>query len=91
MSLDLKQCQSVVKKINAGMLASEIAKKYDMPRYHVTLIMKCNRNTYPLNEYLLIDNSAYKFSPLNENKCSWDLRLSLRLARLPMSKWADAI
>ena len=91
MSLNLEQCQEVVKRKNAGMLASEIAKKYDMPRDHVTLSMKCNRNTYPLNEYLLIDNPAYKFSPLNENKCSWDLRLSLRLARLPMSKWADAI
>ena len=91
MSLNLEQCKEVVKRKNAGMLASEIAKKYDMPRYHVTLIMKCNRNTYPLNEYLLIDNPAYKFSPLNENKCSWDLRLSLRLARLLMSKWADAI
>ena len=91
MSLTVEQGKEVVKRKNAGMLASEIAKKYDMPRYHVTLIMKCNRNTYPLNEYLLIDNPAYKFSPLNENKCSWDLRLSLRLARLPMSKWADAI
>jgi len=34
---------------------------------------------------------AYKFSPLHEKKCAWDLRLSLRLSRLPMSKWADAI
>ena len=91
MILNLEQCQDVVKCKNAGMLSSEIAKKYDMPLYHVTLIMKCNRNRYPLNEYLLIDNPAYKFSPLHENKCSWDLRLSLRLARLPMSKWADAI
>ena len=91
MSLTLEQCQSVVKRKNAGMLSAEIAKKYDMPLYHVTLIMKCNKNTYPLDEYLLIDNPAYKFSPLNENKCSWDLRLSLRLAKLPMSKWSDAI
>ena len=91
MILNLEQCQDVVKRKNAGMLSAEIAKKYDMPLYHVTLIMKCQRNRYPLNEYLLIDNPAYKFSPLHENKCSWDLRLSLRLARLPMSKWADAI
>jgi hypothetical protein len=91
MSLTLEQCQSVVKRRNAGMLSAEIAKKYDMPLYHVTLIMKCQRNRYPLNEYLLIDNPAYKFSPLHEKKCAWDLRLSLRLSRLPMSKWADAI
>ena len=91
MSLTLEQCKEVVKRKNAGMLSAEIAKKYDMPLYHVTLIMKCNKNTYPLDEYLLIDNPAYKFSPLHENKCSWDLRLSLRLAKLPMSKWADAI
>ena len=91
MSLDLEQCKEVVKRKNAGMLSAEIAKKYDMPLYHVTLIMKCNKNTYPLDEYLLIDNPAYKFSPLHEKKCAWDLRLSLRLSRLPMSKWADAI
>ena len=57
MILNLEQCQDVVKCKNAGMLSSEIAKKYDMPLYHVTLIMKCNRNRYPLNEYLLIDNT----------------------------------
>ena len=91
MSLTLEQCQSIVKRKNAGMLSAEIAKKYDMPLYHVTLIMKCQRNRYPLNEYLLIDNPAYKFSPLHEKKCAWDLRLSLRLSRLPMSKCADAI
>ena len=91
MILNLEQCQEVVKRRNAGMLSAEIAKKYDMPLYHVTLIMKCQRNSYPLNEYLLIDNPAYKFSPLHEKKCAWDLRLSLRLSRLPMSKWADAI
>ena len=66
MSLTLEQCQSIVKRKNAGMLSAEIAKKYDMPLYHVTLIMKCQRNRYPLNEYLLIDNPAYKFSPLHE-------------------------
>ena len=91
MSLNLEQFQSVVKRKNAGMLSAEIAKKYDMPLYHVTLIMKCQRNRYPLNEYLLIDNPAYKFSPLHEKKCAWDLRLSLRLSRLPMSKWAEAL
>ena len=91
MSLTLEQCQSIVKRKNAGMLSAEIAKNYDMPLYHVTLIISSLRRRYRLNEYLLIDNPAYKFSPLHEKKCAWDLRLSLRLSRLPMSKWADAI
>ena len=34
MSLTLEQCQSIVKRKNAGMLSAEIAKKYDMPLYH---------------------------------------------------------
>ena len=101
--LDLDECKVVIKKINSGVAAKVIAKKFEVDLYDITLINRCRVNKFPLDEYKLIDDPDYRHNPINE-KCKigepnganlgskgWDLRMSLRLAKLPMSKWADAL
>tara|TARA_B100000787_G_C16067734_1_gene238468 strand:- start:353 stop:706 length:354 start_codon:yes stop_codon:yes gene_type:complete len=103
MSLDLEQCNLVIQKINKGVPIKVIAKRFNVNSYDITLINRCKTNKYPLDEYRLIDDPDYKHNPINE-KCKigepnganlgskgWDLRMSLRLAKLPMSKWAAAL
>lgn len=91
MSLDLEQCVLVQRAINNGWSYEMVAKKWDIERRDVTLIVKCGREKYPLDEYPLIDNPDYPRKKLDEPMCAWDVRLSMRLARLPMSEWAAVI
>ena len=91
MSLSLEQCVLVQRAINNGWSYEMVAKKWGIERGHVTLIVKCGREKYPLDEYLQIDSPNYPRKKLDEPMCAWDVRLSMRLARLPMSQWAAAI
>ena len=101
--LDLDECKVVIKKINSGVAAKVIAKKFEVDLYDITLINRCRVNKFPLDEYKLIDDPNYRLQPIN-HKCKiaeptgnnlgsqgWDIRMSLKLAKLPMSEWAAAL
>ena len=91
MSLDLEQCRLVQRAVNNGWSYEMVAKKWGVERFHVTLIVKCGRKKFPLDEYLQIDNADYPRKTLDEPVGAWDVRLSMKLAKLPMSQWAAAI
>ena len=91
MSLDLEQCRLVQRAVNNGWSYEMIAKKWGINRYDVTLIVRCNREKYPLDEYHLIDSPTYPRQKLDEPMGAWDVRLSMKLAKLPMSQWAAAL
>jgi|TARA_B100000795_G_scaffold242145_1_gene205252 hypothetical protein len=101
--LNLDECRVVIKEINAGFPAKVIAKRFSINLYDVALINRCRISKYPLDEYKLIDDPDYSRFPIYESSQirkplgdylgsqGWDLRMSMRLARLPMSEWANAI
>ena len=66
--LDLDECKVVIKKINSGVAAKVIAKKFEVDLYDITLINRCRVNKFPLDEYKLIDDPDYRHNPINE-KC----------------------
>ena len=91
MSLSLKRCVRVQRAINNGWSYEMVARKWGIQRRDVTLIVKCGRKKFPLDEYLLIDNPDYPRQKLDEPIGAWDVRLSMKLAKLPMSQWAEAL
>lgn len=101
--LNLSECRAVIKEINAGVPAKLIAKNFNIENKDVSLISRCREYKYPLTDYKQIDDADYRFEPINY-KCTiaaptgknggsqgWDIRMSLKLAKLPMSKWGDAL
>ena len=92
MTLNHDQCVDVIKKYNAGIPAWSIAATMGITRNDIRAIRYCKKNHLPLTDYkFAISDPEYKFGPLSERPCAWDLRLSMKLARLPMSKWAEAL
>jgi|TARA_R110002167_G_scaffold200950_1_gene404364 hypothetical protein len=101
--LSLDECKDVIKKINSGVPAKVIAKRFNVDPYDITLINRCRVCKYPLDEYKLIDDTNYKFRPINDSckigdtsgsnagSQGWDLRMSMKLSRLPISAWAAAL
>ena len=101
--LDLDECKVVIKKINSGVSAKVIAKKFEVDLYDITLINRCRSSKFPLDEYKLIDDPNYRLKAI-DHKCKiaeptggnlgsqgWDIRMSMKLSRLPMSAWAAAL
>ena len=82
MTLDHDQCEVVIKKYNAATPAWSIAATMGITRNDIRAIRYCKKNHLPLTDYKCA---------LSERPCAWDLRLSMKLARLPMSKWAEAL
>ena len=92
MTLNHDQCVDVIKKYNAGIPAWSIAVTMDISREDIRAIRYCKKNHFPLTDYhVVLTDKEYKFRPLNEKSGSWDLRMSMKLSRLPMSEWASAI
>ena len=89
--LTLAECKEVVRRTNNAQSKLTVAASMGVPPEHVALIGRCNRARYPLTDYLIIDEPGYPLKPITENLEGWDLRLSLRLAKLPMSQWGTAV
>jgi len=101
--LNLDECKVVIKKINSGVAAKVIAKKFEVDLYDITLINRCRSSKFPLDDYKLIDDPNYRLEAI-DHKCKiaeptgknlgsqgWDIRMSMKLSRLPMSAWATAL
>jgi hypothetical protein len=89
--LTLDECKEVIRRTNNAQSKWKVAESMGVPPEHVALIGRCSRARYPLTDYLIIDQPDYHLKPITENLEGWDLRLSLRLAKLPMSEWGAAV
>ena len=89
--LSLDECKDVIKRHNGGQPTWAICGELGISAGHVKAIRHCKRCHYPLTDYLFIFDKLNKDKPIEEPPCSWDIRLSMRLARLPMSEWAAAL
>ena len=89
--LSLDECKDVIKRHNGGQPTWAICGELGISAGHVKAIRHCKRNHYPLTDYLFIFDKLNSEKAIEEPPCSWDIRLSMRLSRLPMSKWAAAL
>jgi len=89
--LNLEECKAVVSRLNKHEPWWAISATMGITQKDVALIARCKRKKFPLEDYKLIEQPGYKYSPLDEPSNGWDMRLSMRLSRLPMSEWAAAL
>ena len=89
--LDLDECKVVIKRHNSGQPTWAICAELGVSAGHIKAIRHCKRYHYPLTNYLDIFDKLSRDKPIEEPPSSWDIRLSMRLARLPMSEWAAAL
>ena len=90
-SLTLDECKDVIKRYESGQPTWAICAELKVSSGHIKAIRHCKRYHYPLTDYLSIFDKLSRDKPIDEKPCSWDIRLSMRLAKLPMSEWAKAI
>jgi hypothetical protein len=89
--LTLAECKEVVRRTNNAQSKWKVAESMGVPPEHITLITRCKVNRFPLTDYLIIDIPNYHLKPIREKDYQWDIRLSQRLAKLPMSEWGAAV
>lgn len=89
--LSLEQCEDIIKRHKSGQPTWAICGELKVSSGVVKAIKHCKKHHYPLTDYLVIFDKLSKYKRIDEPIGTWDLRLSIRLSGLPMSKWADAI
>ena len=89
--LTLDECKDVIKRHKEGQPPWAICAELKISSGHLKAIRHCKRYHYPLTDYLFIFDKLNSEKAIEEPPCSWDIRLSMRLSRLPMSKWAAAL
>jgi len=90
-TLSLDECIDVIKRHKSGQPTWAICAELGVSAGHIKAIRHCKRYHYPLTDYLDIFDKLSRDRPIEEPPCCWDIRLSMRLARLPMSEWAAAL
>jgi len=90
-ALTLDECKEVIRLHYLGKPTWAISGQLKISSGHIKAIRYCNKLQYPLTDYLMIFDKQSKDRPIDEKPCAWDIRLSMRLARLPFSEWANAI
>lgn len=89
--LSLKECRDVIRRYNAHQPAWAIAAELGISAKHIKAIRHCHRYHKSMANYLVEYDTHNPNKTIDENPCSWDIRLSMRLARLPISEWAEAL
>ena len=89
--LTVDECKDVIKRYNRGQPPWAIAVELDISREDIRGIRHCKRQCWPLTDYKVAFDEAHKKSTIDEKESPWDLRMSMKLARLPMSEWAAAL
>jgi hypothetical protein len=89
--LSLDECKDVINRHNGGQPPWAICAELKISSGHLKAIRHCKRYHHPLTDYLFIFEKLNSEKAIQETPCAWDIRLSMKLARLPMSKWAEAL
>jgi hypothetical protein len=89
--LNKNECTEVLSRRRNGEPNWSIASAMNIPADSIRRIGACSRHHFPLEDYMIYDRSDYHFKPLGEKIEAWDIRLSMRLQRLPMSEWGAAV
>ena len=89
--LTKEECHEVLRLRYNAVPNWSIASSMNIPTEVITRIGSCARHHFPLEDYMIFDRPGYHLKPLGEKLEAWDLRLSLKLQRLPMSEWATAL
>jgi len=89
--LNLEECKDVIKRYNRAQPPWAIAAELGITRKDIRAIRHCQRFHRPMDNYLVEYDNFDPRETIDENPCAWDIRLSMKLARLPMSEWAAAL
>ena len=89
--LNKAECKEVVRLTRNGIPKGIVMATMGVSSNTITRIGACVRHDYPLEDYMIFDRPDYHLKPLGEKMEAWDLRLSLRMQRLPFSQWAAAL
>ena len=89
--LSKAECTEVLRRRHGGESNWSITASTGVSADTIRRIGACSRHHFPLEDYMVYDQPNYHFKPLGEKIEAWDIRLSMRLQRLPMSQWAAAI
>ncbi len=89
--LNKAECTKVQRRRHGGEPNWSIASSMGIPTDTIRRIGACYGKHFPLEDYMVYDQPNYHFKPLSEKIEPWDIRLSMRLQRLPMSEWGAAI
>jgi hypothetical protein len=89
--LSKAECTEVLSRRRGGESNWSIASNMSIPTDTIRRIGACSNKHFPIEDYMIYDRPDYHLKPLGEKIEAWDIRLSMRLQRLPMSQWAAAI
>ena len=89
--LNKAECTEVLSRRRNGEPNWSIASNMGISTDTIRRIGACSNKHFPIEDYLIYDLPDYYLKPLGEKLEAWDLRLSLKLQRLPMSEWGAAI
>jgi len=89
--LNKDECLAILRRRHGGESNWSITASTGVSADSIRRIGACSRHHFPLEDYMIYDLPNYRFKPLSEKIEPWDIRLSMRLQRLPFSQWAAAI
>ena len=90
-TLNKDECLAILRRRHGGESNWSITVSTGVSADTIRRIGACYGKHFPLEDYMIYDLPDYRFKPLSEKIEPWDIRLSMRLQRLPMAEWGAAI